>query len=151
MAAELSPDEVLRAINALEAAWKRDDDALAALGGSGVGKQPLAQLIARYGASAVERTALVSIGAGHLPRAEAELALMESGDGLGHHMLILLGLTLANWAADARDDVQATGALGRSVLQTMLSFGHGDEESRNLEVTLVFAGLRAGAARSRAS
>ena len=49
MRSELTADQVLRVIAALEAAWDRDDKALAALVSGGSGERPLAVLVAEFG------------------------------------------------------------------------------------------------------
>ncbi|MFC8451575.1 hypothetical protein [Kitasatospora sp. NPDC057223] len=51
-----------RAVDALEAAWKRDDRAPAAPEDSGVGELPLAQPIAEFGATVLETMTLTSTG-----------------------------------------------------------------------------------------
>ncbi|WP_436961527.1 hypothetical protein [Streptomyces sp. SudanB182_2057] len=55
MPSELTPDQVLRVIATLEAAWDGDDDALAALTRGGSGEQPLAVLVAEFGESRLLR------------------------------------------------------------------------------------------------
>ena len=87
MATELTPAEALRAVEALEAAWKRDDRALAALEDNGVGEQPLAHLIAEFGATVLETMVLTSTGASPLSKGEMTVTLSQYG--LAHHLFRL--------------------------------------------------------------
>lgn len=71
----------MRAVAALEAAWADDNDALAALVRRGHGEQPLAVLVARYGASRVQSMVLVVTGIAGLDGAGREEALAELREG----------------------------------------------------------------------
>ncbi|MGV9884537.1 hypothetical protein [Streptomyces sp. NPDC003006] len=59
MSRTLTPDQVMRAVAALEAAWANDDDALSALARGGHDEQPLAMLIAEFGASRLQTMVLI--------------------------------------------------------------------------------------------
>ncbi|MFD3422596.1 hypothetical protein [Streptomyces decoyicus] len=74
MPPELTPDQVMRVVAALEAAWAGDDDALAALVRGGHDGQPLAVLVARYGDSRVQRMLLVVSGIAHFEGADRQEA-----------------------------------------------------------------------------
>ncbi|MFE9688157.1 hypothetical protein, partial [Streptomyces sp. NPDC006285] len=77
MEPELTADQVMRVIAALEAAWSEDSDALAALVRGGPGEEPLAMLVARCGASRVQNMLLVVTGIAHLEGADQQRAMAE--------------------------------------------------------------------------
>ncbi|MFC9219740.1 hypothetical protein ACFT8W_02800 [Streptomyces hygroscopicus] len=143
MPPELTPDQVLRAVAALEAAWADDNDALAALVRSGHGEQPLAVLIAQYGASRLQSTVLIVTGIASLEGADRQEALAELREGLISHMTAVALSMMSGWAVSAGDDVQATRDLARSVLQALLSFTTDGDDPQ--EVRALFAHLRADA------
>ncbi|MBQ0855661.1 MULTISPECIES: hypothetical protein [Streptomyces] len=143
MPAELTADQVMRVIAALEAAWAGDDEALAALAGGGQGEQSLAVMVAQYGASRVQSMLLVVTGIAGLDGADQQKALAELRQGLIAHMTTVALSMMEGWARSAGDDVRATGDLARRVLQAILSFTtDGDDPER---VRDLFAHLRADA------
>lgn len=117
----LTPDQAMRAVATLEAAWA-DDDALAALKRSGHGEQPLA------------------VGLDGVDQQEALAVLRE---GLISHMTTVALSMTSGWALTAGEDIQATGDLARRVLQAMLSFTTDGDDPQ--EVRALFAHLRADA------
>lgn len=143
MPPELTPDEVMRAVAALEAAWAGDDDALAVLARAGYGEQPLAVLVARYGASRLQNMLLVVTGIAELDGSAQQQAMAQFREGLIPHMAGVALSMMDGWARSAGDDVQATGDLARCVLQAILSFTtDGDDPG---QVQALFAHLRADA------
>ncbi|MFE4477607.1 DUF2637 domain-containing protein [Kitasatospora sp. NPDC056789] len=58
----LTADEALRALAALEAAFKDDDEALTALAASGPGERPLPALVAAYGEHAMDTLMALAFG-----------------------------------------------------------------------------------------
>ncbi|WP_404199217.1 hypothetical protein [Streptomyces tauricus] len=127
-------------IAALEAAWAGDDDALAALVRGGLGEQPLAVMVAEYGASRVQSMLLVVSGIADLDGAEQQEALAVLREGLVSHMTMVALSMMSGWARSAGDDVGMTGDLTRSVLQAILSYTtDGDDPEL---VRALFAHLR---------
>ncbi|MFF3505359.1 hypothetical protein [Streptomyces sp. NPDC003247] len=140
---ELTPDQVLRAVAGLEAAWADDDDALAALVRGGHGEQPLAVLIAEFGASRLQTMVLIVAGIPNMDGADRQEALAELREGVIAHMTTVALSMMSGWALSAGDDVQATGDLARHVLQALLSFTTDGDDPQ--EVRALFAHLRADA------
>ncbi|WP_404200416.1 hypothetical protein [Streptomyces tauricus] len=143
MEPELTADQVMRVIAALEAAWAGDDDALAALARGGGGEQPLAVMVAQYGASRVQSMLLVVTGIAGLDGADQQEALAELRQGLISHMTTMALSMMDGWARSAGDDVRATGDLARRVLQAILSFTTDGDDPE--QVRALFAHLRADA------
>ncbi|GAA2906376.1 hypothetical protein GCM10010524_42660 [Streptomyces mexicanus] len=139
----MTGDQVLRVIAALEAAWADDDDALAALVHRGPGEQPLAMLVARYGASRLQTMVLVATGITGLDGTALQEAMAELREGLISHVTTVALSMMDGWARSAGDDVQATGDLARRVLQALLSFTTDSDDPQ--EVQALFAHLRADA------
>ncbi|WP_329525222.1 hypothetical protein [Streptomyces sp. NBC_01462] len=122
MPPELTPDQVMRAVAALEAAWASDDDALATLVQSGHGERALAELVAQYGASRLQTVVLVATGIAHLDGAEQQEALTQWREGPVSHVTSVAMTMMSGWARAAGEDVQSTGDLARHALQAILSF-----------------------------
>ncbi|MGW0572993.1 hypothetical protein [Streptomyces tauricus] len=143
MEPDLTADQVMRVIATLEAAWAGDNDALAALAGRGAGEQPLAVLVAQYGASRVQSMLLVVTGIARLDGAAQQEALAELRQGLIAHMTTVALDMMDGWARSAGDDVRATGDLARHVLQAILSFTTDGDDPEQMRA--LFAHLRADA------
>lgn len=142
MPSELTPDQVLRVIAALEAAWDGDDHALAALMRGGSVEQPLAALVAEFGESRLLKMVLAVTGIDGLEGAELERAVAEYGQSLTPHLLGVASGLMSGWAVSAGEDVRAIGDLARHVLRALLSFtGRDDPEG----VRALLAHLRADA------
>ncbi|MFF3484169.1 hypothetical protein ACFYXC_12915 [Streptomyces sp. NPDC002701] len=121
MSPELTSDQGMRVVAALEAAWADDSDALAALVRGGHGERALAVLVAQYGASRVQSMLLVVTGIADLEGADQQQALAQLREGLVSHMTTVALSMMSGWARSAGDDVQATGDLARHVLQAILT------------------------------
>ncbi|MFI9588173.1 hypothetical protein ACIHCQ_41785 [Streptomyces sp. NPDC052236] len=143
MSPELTPDQVMRAVSALEAAWAGDDDALAALARSGHGERSLAELVAQYGASRLQSMVLVVTGIAGLDGVDRQKALAELREGLISYMTTVALSMMSGWALTAGEDVQATGDLARRILQALLSFTTDGDDPQ--EVRALFDHLRADA------
>ncbi|MFE4915840.1 hypothetical protein ACFRCX_30510 [Streptomyces sp. NPDC056652] len=143
MSKELTPDQVMRAVAALEAAWAEDNDALAALMRGAHSEQPLAVLVAQYGTSRMQGMMLVVTGIASLDGADQQEALAEFREGLISHMTMVAMNMMSGWALSAGGDVQATGDLARSILQAILSFTTDGDDPQ--EVRALIAHLRADA------
>ncbi|MFD4604358.1 hypothetical protein ACFWPQ_40875 [Streptomyces sp. NPDC058464] len=142
MSPELTPDQVMRVVAALQAAWSDDNDALAALVRGGHDEQPLAALIAEFGVSRMQTMVLIATGISDQDGADRQEALTES-EGLILHMTTVAVSMVSGWALSASGDVQATGDLARHVLQAILSFTSDGDNPQ--EVQALFAHLRADA------
>ncbi|MFJ2263506.1 hypothetical protein ACIOKD_35285 [Streptomyces sp. NPDC087844] len=119
MPSELTSDQVMRVVAALEAAWADDRGALAALVRGGHGEQPLAVLVAQYGASRAERALLFVTGIAGIEGADRQEALAQlRKDPLKRMTTVALGMR-CGWARSAGDDVRATGDLARHVLRAL--------------------------------
>ncbi|MDQ1035371.1 hypothetical protein QFZ75_001787 [Streptomyces sp. V3I8] len=140
MPPELTADQVMRVIAALEAAWADDSDALAALVR---GEQSLAVLVAQYGASRVQSMLLVVTDITGLEGADQQKTLAELWQGLVSHMTTVALSMRSGWARSAGDDVRATGDLARHILQAILSFTTDSDDPQ--QVRALFAHLRADA------
>ncbi|MEU2441808.1 hypothetical protein ABZ595_37350 [Streptomyces rubradiris] len=127
MPSELTPDQVLRVVAALEAAWGGDDDALAALVRGGSGERPLAVLIAEFGESRLLKMVLVVLGIEGLEGADLERAVAEYGQSITPHLLGVASGLMAGWALSAGEDVRATGDLARHILRALLYFTGSDD------------------------
>ncbi|MFJ2781581.1 hypothetical protein [Kitasatospora sp. NPDC087315] len=140
----LTPDQILRAVAALEAAWSHDDDALVALARTGPGEQPLAVLVGDYGTLMLETMLLTVTGIRDLPEGKDRPSAVEEFNGhLAGHLAELTTVFLRGWARTAGSDAQAAGDLARAVLQTILSFTtDGDDRT---EVQALLDHLRANA------
>ncbi|MER5561181.1 hypothetical protein ABT071_21510 [Streptomyces sp. NPDC002506] len=143
MSAELTPDQILRVVAALEAAWGGDEDALAALVRGGQREQPLAQLITQYGASRLQSMLLVVTGINRLDGPDLQEALSAFREGLISHVTTIALSMMDGWAHTAGDDVRATGELARQVMRALLSFTTDGDDPR--EVQALLAHLRANA------
>ncbi|WP_404200131.1 hypothetical protein [Streptomyces tauricus] len=107
------------------------------------GEQPLAVLVAQYGASRVQSMLLVVTGIARLDGAAQQEALAELRQGLISHMTTVALSMMEGWARSAGDDVRATGDLARRVLQAILSFTTDGDDPE--QVRALFAHLRADA------
>ncbi len=102
--AELTRDEVLRVLTALEAAWTRDDDGLQALLVVGPGEQPLAVAIAAYTSEGLGRLLSAANGIHDgLNREQLRAAVERVKADIGARQTRLLADTLTTWARGATD------------------------------------------------
>ncbi|MFF9647315.1 hypothetical protein [Kitasatospora aureofaciens] len=139
----LTPDQVLRAVAALEAAWGGNDEALAALAQDVPGEQQLAVLIGEYGTLMLETMLLTVTGTRGLPEAQRKEAVGEFTGSLNGHVAELAAGFLRGWARNADSSVRAIGGLARAVLQALLSFTTDGDERTELQALLDY--LRADA------
>ncbi|MDH6122289.1 hypothetical protein [Kitasatospora sp. GAS204B] len=114
---ELTRDEVLRALAALEAGWQRDEHALTVLGERQAGERALPALLALYG----ERTlrALLTLAVGGPDGLSSQQAL-DAAEELDRSVLGrisgVLGQTLEAWAQAGGDDSAVAGHIARTVI-----------------------------------
>ncbi|MFE9427542.1 hypothetical protein ACFYNO_31740 [Kitasatospora sp. NPDC006697] len=131
----MTPDENLRALAALEAGFRRDEAALAALSQRAPDEAALPVLLAAYGVRTLD--AMVLIASGTTDPAELDTLLQQN---VTARMCATLGRTLTSWAAEAPD--AASGDIARAVIDAILSFTQNGDESCVLPL---LAGLRAQA------
>ncbi|MFJ8038958.1 hypothetical protein ACIRBX_00405 [Kitasatospora sp. NPDC096147] len=140
---DMTPDQMLRAVNALEAAWKQDDRALTTLARTGPGEPMLARLVARYCAQALELLLSERLGLADRPPAEREGALATLEEGVSSRLLIQWGYLLESWARATPDTPAGNGGLARAALQSLTAFTHNGDPGN--DVPALLAHLRANA------
>ncbi|MGW2051965.1 hypothetical protein ACWCPF_43625 [Streptomyces sp. NPDC001858] len=125
---ELTGDEHLRALAALEAVVGNDDEGLAALAG-GAGERPLPVLLAAYGQHTLHRILIAAFGI------DATMDYDETGrlvaeinaDPLAR-MVFVLTDALHNQAALAGDDATTAKLVARSILLAIHAFTDADDQ-----------------------
>ncbi|MFJ8434798.1 hypothetical protein ACIQ9P_26205 [Kitasatospora sp. NPDC094019] len=136
----LTVDEALRALAALEAAWKDDDEALAALAAGGPTEQPLAALVARYGEHAVDTLMALAFGL-RSSMTDEELAELTDAvsSNIGARMSALLTRTLRAWGGTAGDDLGVVKVIAHAVIDAMRAV---TEEPNKTDVLPLLATFR---------
>ncbi|MFD0274175.1 hypothetical protein ACFVHB_09735 [Kitasatospora sp. NPDC127111] len=117
----LTVDESLRALAALEAAWKDDDEALTALSAGCPGEQPLPALVAAYGEHAIDTLMALAFGLrSSMTDEELEELTDAVSSNIGARMAALLAHTLRTWGATAPgDDLTVIKVIARTVIEAM--------------------------------
>ncbi|MGA5822716.1 hypothetical protein ACPC54_33245 [Kitasatospora sp. NPDC094028] len=137
----LTVDEALRALAALEAAWKDDDEALAALAAGGDGERPLPALVAAYGEHAMDTLMALAFGL-RATMSEEEMAELSDAvsSNIGARMSALLTQTLKAWGMlAAADDLGVTKVIAHTVIDAMRAV---TEEPSKTEVLPLLATFR---------
>ncbi|MEV7187461.1 hypothetical protein [Kitasatospora sp. NPDC093102] len=117
----LTMDEALRALAALEAAWKDDDEALSALAAGSAGERPLPALVAVYGEHAMDTLMALAFGL-RATMSDEEIAEISDAvsSNIGARMSALLNQTLKAWGAlSAPDDLSVTKIIAHTVIDAM--------------------------------
>ncbi|GHF65958.1 hypothetical protein GCM10018790_49730 [Kitasatospora xanthocidica] len=117
----LTVDEALRALAALEAAWKDDEEALSALAAGSVEEQPLPALVAAYGEHAMDTLMALAFGL-RSTMSDEELAEISDAvsSNIGARMSALLTQTLKTWGTlAAPDDHTVTKIIAHTVIDAM--------------------------------
>ncbi|MFJ4186781.1 hypothetical protein [Kitasatospora sp. NPDC089509] len=117
----LTMDEALRALAALEAAWKDDDEALSALAMGGAEERSLPSLVAAYGEHAMDTLMALAFG---LRSSMSDEEIAELSDAvsanIGARMSALLTQTLKAWGTVATpDDLAITKIIAHAVIDAM--------------------------------
>ncbi|MBD0689533.1 hypothetical protein [Streptomyces sp. CBMA123] len=117
----LSMDEALRALAALEAAWKDDDEALSALAAGRADERSLPALVAAYGEHAMDTLMALAFG---LRSSMSDEEIAELSDAvsanIGARMSALLTQTLKAWGTvAAADDLTVTKVIAHTVIDAM--------------------------------
>ena len=140
----MTPDETLRALAALEAAWRRDDLAVAALAQRGPDELALPALVAEYGDQVLGFLVALAFGVREEMEPQALDAVLEQIRGdVTARMCTVLGQTLKTWAAGAPDEAAAD--IARAVITAVLNF---TENAGEDDVLPLLARLRANALES---
>ncbi|MFJ5681078.1 hypothetical protein ACIQE0_38705, partial [Streptomyces sp. NPDC093097] len=123
---ELTDDDHLRAVAALEAVAGNNDEALAALAGR-AGERPLPKLLAAYGQHTLHRILITAFGIdATMDYDETGRLVTEINSDPTARMLFVLTDTLHNQAALAGDDPATTKLIARSILLTIHAFTDAD-------------------------
>ncbi|MER6302297.1 hypothetical protein ABT247_22430 [Kitasatospora sp. NPDC001539] len=117
----LTVDEALRALAALEAAWKDDDEALSALAAGTARERALPELVAAYGEHAMDTLMALAFG---LRSSMSDEEIAELSDAvsanIGARMSALLTQTLKAWGTVAApDDLRVTKVIAHTVIDAM--------------------------------
>ncbi|MER7583965.1 hypothetical protein [Kitasatospora sp. NPDC097691] len=137
----LTVDEALRALAALEAAWKDDDEALSALAAGSVGEQPLPALVAAYGEHAMDTLMALAFGL-RSTMSDEELAEISDAvsSNIGARMSALLTQSLKAWGTlAAPDDLSVTKIIAHTVIDAMRAV---TEDPNKTEVLPLLATFR---------
>ncbi|EDY52683.1 hypothetical protein [Streptomyces clavuligerus] len=128
MDTELTHDEHLRALAALQAVVGNDDHTLALLTGE-AGERPLPALLAAYGQHTLHRVLLSAFGIdGTMDRDETRRLVSEiNGDPMAR-MVFVLTDALHNQAALAGHDPASAKLIGGSILGAIHAFTDADSE-----------------------
>ncbi|MFB7123011.1 MULTISPECIES: hypothetical protein [unclassified Kitasatospora] len=117
----LTADEALRALAALEAAFKDDDEALTALAASGPGERPLPALVAAYGEHAMDTLMALAFGL-RATMSDEEIAEISDAvsSNIGARMSALLTQTLKAWGTLApAEDLPVIKIIAHTVIDAM--------------------------------
>ncbi|WP_329203878.1 hypothetical protein [Streptomyces sp. NBC_01435] len=126
MDTELTSDEHLRALAALEAVVSNNDEGLAALPGS-AGERPLPELLAVYGRHTLERILVAAFGiTATTDRDETRRLVAELNADPQARLTFLLTDALRQQAAAAGDDLATAKRIGISVLGAIAAFTDAD-------------------------
>jgi hypothetical protein len=125
---ELTDDEHLRALAALEAVVVSDDDALAALAG-GADERPLPVLLAAYGQHTLHRILIAAFGIDATMDHDETGRLVEeiNSDPIARIVFVLTD-ALHNQAAPAGDDPATAKLIARSILLAIHAFTDADNQ-----------------------
>ncbi|QKV98232.1 hypothetical protein HUT19_41675 (plasmid) [Streptomyces sp. NA02950] len=125
---ELTDDEHLRALAALEAVVGNDDDALAVLAG-GAGERPLPALLAAYGQHTLHRVVIAAFGIdATMDYDETGRLVSEINSDPVAPLVFVLTDALHNQAAPAGDDPATAKLIGRSILLAIHAFTDADNQ-----------------------
>jgi hypothetical protein len=119
---ELTDDEHLRALAALEAVVGNDDDALSVLAG-GEGERRLPTLLAAYGQHTLHRILIAAFGiTATMDRDETGRLVAQINDDPMARIVFVLTDALYNQAAFIGDDQVTAKLIGRSILMAFHAF-----------------------------
>jgi hypothetical protein len=129
METELTDDEHLRALAALEAVVGNNDDALAVLAG-GAGERPLPILLAAYGQHTLHRVLIAAFGIdATMDHDETGRLVAEINSDPMARMVFLLTDALHHQAALAGGDPATAKLIGSSILGAIHAFTDADDHN----------------------
>ncbi|MFE3502041.1 hypothetical protein [Kitasatospora sp. NPDC059160] len=136
----LSMDEALRALAALEAAWKDDDEALVALASGTAGERSLPALVAAYGEHAMDTLMALAFG---LRSSMSDEEIAELSDAvsanIGARMSALLTQTLKAWGTlTPADDLTITKVIAHTVIDAMRAVTEDPNKTKVLPLLATF-------------
>ncbi|MFE9426753.1 hypothetical protein ACFYNO_27745 [Kitasatospora sp. NPDC006697] len=137
---DLTQDETLRALAALEASWHRDEQALAALVAATESEQPLPVLLADYGHRTLQALLTIAFSGGDDTPEDAARQTEQMRENAIYRLSEVLGEALEVWAANAGEDVAAAGQIGRLVVAAIVAVS---QSSTGDEILPLLAALRA--------
>ncbi|MFJ4637640.1 hypothetical protein ACIP69_18700 [Streptomyces hygroscopicus] len=142
---ELTGDEHLRALAALEAVVGNNDDALTVLAG-GAGERPLPALLAAYGQHTLHRILIAAFGIdATMDYDETGRLVAEINKDPMARLVFVLTDALRNQAALVGDDPATAKLVGRSILLAIHAFTDADnQDALTLLRALRNEALRAG-------
>ncbi|MGW2402763.1 hypothetical protein ACWCYY_40115 [Kitasatospora sp. NPDC001664] len=142
----MTPDEILRVLAALEAAWTGDDQALESLATTGPGEKPLHAAIADYADLALQSLTAANHGIHDgLPPDQLQALVAQMGADTGTRMTKLLAQTLQLWAGQPAGPTTVDD-MAHVVISAVLAFTpDGDQE----QVLPILAQLRTAALANR--
>jgi hypothetical protein len=128
MDVELTDDEHLRALAALEAVVRNNDDALAVLAGA-AGERRLPALLAAYGQHTLHRILITAFGVNAtMDHDETGRLVKEINSHPMARLVFVLTDALHNQAAPAGDDPATAKLIGTSVLLAIHAFTDADDQ-----------------------
>ncbi|MEV7357663.1 MULTISPECIES: hypothetical protein [unclassified Kitasatospora] len=136
----MTVDESLRALAALEAAWKDDDEALSALAAGGADERSLPALVAAYGEHAMDTLMALAFGL-RSTMSDEEIAELSDAvsSNIGARMSALLTQALKTWGALAPpDDLAVTKAIARAVIDSMRAVTEDPSQTEVLPLLATF-------------
>ncbi|MER8103340.1 hypothetical protein [Kitasatospora sp. NPDC094016] len=136
----MTVDESLRALAALEAAWKDDDEALSALAMGGADERSLPALVAAYGEHAMDTLMALAFGL-RSTMSDEEIAELSDAvsSNIGARMSALLTQALKTWGALAPpDDLAVTKAIARAVIDSMRAVTEDPSQTEVLPLLATF-------------
>ncbi|GAA1956391.1 hypothetical protein GCM10009738_32950 [Kitasatospora viridis] len=118
---ELTRDETLRALAALEASWRHDEQALEALAAVGEFEQPLPVLLADYGHRTLQALLTIAFSGSDTTPEEALRLTEQMRENAIYRLSEVLGEALEVWGGAADGSSAAAGQIGRVVVSAIVA------------------------------
>ncbi|TQF06884.1 hypothetical protein E6W39_37715 [Kitasatospora acidiphila] len=144
---DLTRDETLRALAALEASWRHDDQALEALGAAEEYEQPLPVLLADYGHRTLRALLTIAFSGGTAAPEEMPELTERMRDNAIYRLSEVLGDALEVWGDTADSSPAAAGHIGRTVMSAIVAVSQSDTGE---DILPLLAALRAHTLQDRA-
>jgi hypothetical protein len=137
---ELTRDETLRALAALEASWRHDDQALEALGAAGDYEQPLPVLLADYGHRTLRALLTIAFSGGNATAEDMPELTEQMRSNAIYRLSEVLGDALTVWGDSADSSPAAAGDIGRTVMAAIVAVS---QSNTGEDILPLLAALRA--------